>query len=62
MIPIEEMYNFMQFFIIWENLFSYSHGDIDGIIGNPDVSFVYPEGSISDLAESTRFSRKGYKI
>ena len=42
--------------------FSYSHGDVDGIIGNPDAPFVYPEGSYIDLAESSRLSRKGYKI
>ena len=35
---------------------------MDGIIGNPDAPFVYPEGSIIDLAESTRLSRKGYEI
>ena len=42
--------------------FSYSHGDVDGIIGNPDAPFVYPEEAIIDLAESTRLSRKGYTI
>ena len=42
--------------------FSYSHGDVDGIIGKPDAPFVYSEGSTIDLAESTRLSRKGYKI
>ena len=42
--------------------FYYSHGDVDGIIGNPDAPFVYPEGSIIDLAESSRLSRKGYEI
>ena len=42
--------------------FSYSHGDVDGIVGNPDAPFRYPEWSIIDLAESTRLSRKGYQI
>ena len=42
--------------------FSYSHGDVDGIVGNPDKPFVYAEGIIIDLAESSRLSRKGYKV
>ena len=42
--------------------FSYSHGDVDGIVGNPDPPLVYVEGATIDLAESTRLTRKGYKI
>ena len=42
--------------------FSYSHGDVDGIVGNPDPPLVYREGTTIDLAESSRLSRKGYKI
>ena len=42
--------------------FSYSHGDVDGILGKADAPFVYREGAKIDLAESTRLSRKGYKI
>ena len=42
--------------------FSYSHGDVDGIIGNPDAPFVYTEGATIDLAESTRLRRKDYEI
>jgi len=41
---------------------SYSHGDVDGILGKPDAPLVYREGASVDLAESTRLSRKGYKI
>ena len=40
----------------------YSHGDVDGIVGNPDPPLVYREGAIIDLAESSRLARKGYKI
>ena len=40
----------------------YSHGDVDGIVGNPDPPLVYPEGTTIDLAEKTRLSRKGYII
>ena len=42
--------------------FSYSYGDVDGIVGNADDAFVFPEGTTIDLAESSRLSRKGYKI
>ena len=42
--------------------FSYSHGDVDGKIGNPDAPFEYLEGARIDLAESTRLRRKGYTI
>jgi hypothetical protein len=42
--------------------FSYSHGDVDGIIGNPEAPFKYLEGGIVDLAESTRLRRRGYTI
>ena len=42
--------------------FYYSHGDVDGIVGNPDPPLVYAEGASIDLAESTRLTRKGYKI
>ena len=33
-------------YVVFHNFhkFSYSHGDVDGIIGNPDAPFVYPEG------------------
>ena len=41
---------------------SYSHGDVDGILGKPDEPLVYREGASIDLAESTRLSRLGYKI
>ena len=40
----------------------YSHGDVDGIVGNPDPPLVYPAGTTIDLAESSRLARKGYKI
>ena len=51
-------------YAIFYNLhnFSYSHGDVDGIVGNPDKPFVYTEGAIIDLAEPTRLRRKGYEI
>ena len=42
--------------------FSYVHGDVDGITGDPYAPFKYLEGSIIDLAESTRLYRKGYTI
>ena len=41
---------------------SYSHGNVDGIVGNPDAPLVYREGATIDLAESSRLGRKGYKI
>ena len=41
---------------------SYSHGNVDGIVGNPDAPLVYREGASIDLAESSRLGRKGYKI
>lgn len=40
----------------------YSHGDVDGIVGNPDAPLVYREGATIDLAESSRLARMGYKI
>ena len=40
----------------------YSHGDVDGIVGNPDAPLVYREGASIDLAESSRLARMGYKI
>ena len=40
----------------------YSHGDVDGIVGNPDAPLVYREGARIDLAESSRLSRMGYKV
>ena len=40
----------------------YSHGNVDGIVGNPDAPLVYREGTSIDLAESSRLGRKGYKI
>ena len=43
-------------------LFSYVHGDVDGINGDPYAPFRYTEGAIIDLAESTRLYRKGYTI
>ena len=51
-------------FAIFHNYhnFSYSHGDVDGIVGIPDPPLRYAEGIIIDLAESTRLVRKGYKI
>ena len=42
--------------------FSYSHGDVDGKVGDPQAPFVYVEGGTVDLAESTRLRRKGYTI
>lgn len=42
--------------------FSYSHGDVDGKLGDPQAPFVYLEGGTVDLAESTRLRRKGYEI
>ena len=44
------------------HLFSYSHGDVDGIVWKPDDPFRYKEGATIDLAESSRLSRLGYKI
>lgn len=41
---------------------SYSHGDVDGIVGNPDAPLVYREGAKIDLAEPSRLARMGYKI
>ena len=40
----------------------YSHGDVDGIVGIPDATLVYTEGTSIDLAESTRLGRMGYEI
>ena len=40
----------------------YLHGNVDGIVGNPDAPLVYTEGASIDLAESTRLGRMGYKI
>ena len=47
------------FFAIFHNFvkFSYSHGDVDGKIGDPQEPFVYIEGGSVDLAESTRLMR-----
>ena len=51
-------------FAIFHNFvkFSYSHGDVDGKIGDSQAPFRYIEGGTVDLAESTRLRRKGYTI
>ena len=70
---INEFYYYHKFVMPRENVilyaifhnfvrFSYSHCDVDGIIGDAPAPFVYIEGASVDLAESTRLSRKGYTI
>ncbi|MGN1480448.1 InlB B-repeat-containing protein [Porcipelethomonas sp.] len=44
------------------NIIQYYAGDYDDIIGQKTASFNATEGSTITLAESSRFSRKGYKI
>jgi len=41
---------------------TYSAGDVEGIVGNSQVSFERYQNAVFDLADSTRLSRTGYTL